>query len=385
MNGGGDSSPSSGRGRSKCASAVAALRSEIRAGKFSPAHPFPSIVGVCRRFGTSRATAVKVLDRLKAEGLVRSRLGAGTFVVGRGSSRLVGLVIPGIAYSSEFFQPIVSELVRCANGRDYAVVMDGVWSPESSGNAREAVEVAARLIKRRVAGVVYQPLEYAADSEAVNRRVLAAFARAGIPVVLLDGDIVAGPCRSGYDLVSIDNVAAGETLAAHVIARGAKNVVFLMRANWVENVKDRARGVRNAVLAAGLRWTPKSVARTDAGDAEAVRRLMRRSPRPDAVVCENDVIAAGLVKTLQGLGVRVPGDVQVTGFDDVQVASLSTPGITTIRQPCAEIAQLAFGRLLARIANPGLSPLHLVPSAALVVRGSTAERCPRAAEARKTK
>ncbi len=99
---------------------------------------------------------------------------------------------------------------------------------------------------------------------------------------------------------------------------------------------------------------------------------MRRTPRPDAVVCENDVIAAGLVKTLQGLGIRVPGDVQVTGFDDVQVASLSTPGITTVRQPCAAIAQAAFDRLVRRMTvRAGLTPTHLVLPWELVVRGST--------------
>ncbi len=362
---------------SKYRTLVETLRKRIASGAYGEETPLPSIRALIRRHGVSKTTVQRALDELEHRGLVVREQGRGTFVVGRGASRLVGLVIPGIAYSSEFFHPIVSELVRCAKDRDYAIVMDGVWSSGSSGNAREAVEVAARLIKRRVAGVVYQPLEYAADSEAVNRRVLAAFARASIPVVLLDGDIVPGPRRSGYDLVSIDNVAAGETLAAHVIARGARNVVFLMRANWVENVRDRARGVRNAVLAKGLRWTATSVVLADAADAEAVRRLMRRTPRPDAVVCENDVIAAGLVKTLQGLGIRVPGDVQVTGFDDVQVASLSTPGITTVRQPCAAIAQAAFDRLVQRMtARAGLIPTHLVLPWELVVRGSTGRERP---------
>lgn len=347
------------------------LRKSIANGKYGAGNPFPSVRALIRDHGVSKTTVQRTLDEMSHLGLISRRQGRGTFVVGRGASRLVGLVIPGIAYSSEFFQPIVAELVRRAKDLDYTIVMDGVWSSASSDNGREAVEVAARLIKRRVAGVIYQPLEYTANSEAINRRVLSAFARADIPVVLLDGDIVPGPRRSDYDLVSIDNVAAGETLAAHVLDCGARNVCFWMRANWVENVKNRARGVRNAVLEKGLRWTGKSVVLAEASDVEAVRRLMRRTPRPDAVICENDVIAANLMKALATLGFRVPGDVRVAGFDDVQVAALSSPGITTVHQPCEGIAQTAFERLVKRMSCRDLVPTHLVLPTELVVRGST--------------
>ena len=106
-------------------------------------------------------------------------------------------------------------------------------------------------------------------------------------------------------------------------------------------------------------------------DVEAVRRVMARRPRPDAFVCENDVLAARLLKTLTALGHRVPQDVRLAGFDDVQIARLSSPALTTIRQPCNLIARTAFDRLLSRIARPQQEPLHLVPAAELVVREST--------------
>ena len=98
---------------------------------------------------------------------------------------------------------------------------------------------------------------------------------------------------------------------------------------------------------------------------------MARRPRPDAFVCENDVLAARLLKTLTALGHRVPQDVRLAGFDDVQIARLSSPALTTIRQPCDLIARTAFDRLLSRIARPQQEPLHLVPAAELVVREST--------------
>ena len=303
-------------GELKYRKAFDTLRSEILSGKYASRKSFPSIVATCSRFKISRLTAVKALDKLKDEGLISTRVGAGTFVTKDARSRFIGLVVPGISYSSEFFQPIIAEFVRVARSQDYTIVMDGVWSPKSDDNGREAIEVAARLIRRRVAGVIYQPLEYSENSEAINRRILSAFSRAGIPVVLLDGDIVPGPKRSDYDLVSIDNVAAGEAVAAHLMECGARNIRFLMRANWVENVRNRARGVRNEVLANGLRWSSKSVVTADPADASAVAKLMKSAPRPDAFVC-----ASAYLLRLTG-ALMAQGDEDVARYGDLMERTL---------------------------------------------------------------
>lgn len=361
---------------SKCSIAYQTLRSEILSGRYSIDKPFPSVTMLTRRFGISSLTAVKVLDRLKEGGLVRSHQGRGTFVTKQAVSRLIGLVIPGIAYSSEFFQPIIAEFVRLARKNDFTILMEGVWSSEAKSNGSAAVDVAAQLIKRKVAGVIFQPIEYFEDSEALNRRVLSAFDKAHIPVTLLDGDIVMAPMRSEYDLVSIDNVSAGEILARHVMGRGAKSLRFLMRANWVANVQNRALGVRNAVLSGGGKWSDRHVLTFDPSDVQRLKGVLRTRPRPDAFICENDVIAAELVKSLGSLGYAVPKDVLVAGFDDVRISKLSSPGITSIHQPCEEIAQLAFERLLRRMSTPTMPSVHLTPQFALVVRESTSPATP---------
>ena len=349
------------------------LKTEILGGKYLSRRAFPSIVATCKRFGISRMTAFKVFAKLKEEGLISTRHGSGTYVAKGGRSRLIGLVIPGVSYSSEFFQPIIASLVQCAHERDYTILMEGVWTPDAKNNSEEALAVAQRLVERKVAGVIYQPLEYSQNSEAANRLVLEHFSKAGIPVVLLDGDIVPYPARSEYDLVSIDNIAAGETIAAHLMERGAKNIYFLMRENWVQNVMNRAHGIENAVRAKGGAWKPSSVVCGDPLDAGFVGRIMRRRPRPDAFVCENDILAAGLKMTLEGLGFNVPGAVKVAGFDDVQIARVTSPGITTIRQPLEAIASLTVKRLCERMANPH-SPqtaFHALCPFSLVIRGTT--------------
>ena len=349
------------------------LRSEILGGKFSSASKFPSSMALARRFKTTRFTVRQALDRLRQEGLIVAQKGRGTFVSQQARSRLVGVVIPGISYSSEFFQPIIASLLKCAHERDYTILMEGVWTPNAQGNSEEALSVARRLVERKVAGVIYQPIEYSQSSEAANRRVLEIFSKAGIPVVLFDGDIVAYPNRSDFDLVSIDNVAAGETLGLHMLERGAKNVYFLMRENWVQNVRNRARGVGNIIRAMGGEWKASNVVYGDPLDAEFVGRIMRKRPKPDAFVCENDVLAAGLKMTLERIGINVPGAVMVGGFDDVQVARITPPGLTTIRQPLDMIAQVTFKRLCERMTNPSAcqTPFHIVCPFALVVRGTT--------------
>ncbi|MEV0505796.1 substrate-binding domain-containing protein [Streptomyces spectabilis] len=95
--------------------------------------------------------------------------------------------------------------------------------------------------------------------------------------------------------------------------------------------------------------------------------------RPDAVVCANDLIAIGVLQRLQELGADVPGEVAVTGFDDIPMAGLTAPGITTVRQPVAELAAEATRLLAHRLGADGAGPqraLRLAPD--LVVRGSSA-------------
>ena len=98
---------------------------------------------------------------------------------------------------------------------------------------------------------------------------------------------------------------------------------------------------------------------------------MLRRERPNAIACYNDRQAALLLQTLDKLGKRVPDDVLVAGFDDVQFAKLTIPQLTTMHQPCEEIAKSVFRLLLERIRNPQLPTRSVLLDSALVVRGST--------------
>ena len=120
----------------------------------------------------------------------------------------------------------------------------------------------------------------------------------------------------------------------------------------------------------GLPVRMNAVLTAEPDDVASVKRHLRRG-RPDAFVCGNDAAAISLKRTLEGLGYRIPDDIMLVGFDDVAYANIVSPRLTTVRQPCKEIAGAAFRRLLARIADPTLPVFSIFLPVRLMVREST--------------
>jgi len=346
-----------------------ALKADILKGKYASGQPFPSVRALVQRYGIARSTIVHAMDELCHQGLIMRKQGCGTFVTSHGASRKIGFIVPSVS-RYELFPPILAALTRLSREAGYALVCSDNYSSDGAVQRMEVRNLAERLIRDHVAGVIFQPLDYASDEGKTNRSVLEAFRRANVPVVLLDSDVVPPPQRSEHDLVAIDNLQAGETVARHLINAGARRICFVTRPNWWPNAMNRMRGVQLAVVANGHRWTPDNVWFVDSDDFPNFRKCMTRK-RPDALVCEDDELAAVIRQYLSRLGLRVPNDVMLVGFDDVRIANLVTPPLTTIHQPYEEIASAAFERLLKRIADPRLLPTEIFLPATLVTRGST--------------
>ena len=197
--------------------------------------------------------------------------------------------------------------------------------------------------------------------------------RAEVPVVLIDSDITRPPERSDCDLVAINNRGAGRQIARHLHEQGYRRVAFLMEdrnsfsnANW----RNRLFGLAGEFALLGCE---ESVRQLDfsASDARAIGALLKSRRRPDAIVCGNDERARQVMETLTSLGIRIPKDVAVVGFDDMALASSTTPPLTTISQPVRKLAATAFKTLLARIRYPNNDPREIFLDAPLVIRSST--------------
>ena len=343
------------------------LCADVRAGKYAAARTFPSLTRIMRRFGVARATAAKCVDELKRRGVVFAMPRSGLAV--RKSNRIVGLILPGVAYS-EFFPPIMSGISRRCQEMGYGLLFGDVYSKSPAVRARQAKALAKDLADKSVAGVIFQPLEFMDGARRINEEIVSIFAEPRIPVVLIDYDIVPPPERSDFDLVGINNFDAGRRLAAHLMSAGAKNIHFIMRHHWSASIQNRLAGVNSAISGCLVDHGSANVFQGDPKDVSAVGEYLKKH-KPDAIVCGNDTTAAHLKQTLDRLGVRVPQDVMLAGFDDVQFASVMTPQLTTVRQPCDGIAETAFKALLDRIADPSMPPREISLPAPLVVRGST--------------
>lgn len=345
-----------------------AVRAKILDGTFG-ASRLPSERELAAEFGVARSTLTRVLTELEHDGLVVRRQGLGTFVTRKGLSRKIGLLVPETA-TSEFFTRIVHEISRLCQQEGYTLLFAEIATHDIVRRALQAERVAKDLVAQGVSGVIFSPVEHIAESEAVNRRILSTFDRAKVPVVLCDYDFAPYPARSTYDVVSVDNFEAGARLCEYLYAHGARNIHFHTLPHTARSHQNRLRGVIAACVQRRGKWTARNELIVDPYDMAAVRRHLRRS-RPDAIICGNDNLAVMLDQTLAKLGYRVPQDILVTGFNDVSIARLSTPTVTTMHQPCADIGAVAFRRLISRMADPALPTTTLLLSATLVEREST--------------
>ena len=353
---------------------VEALGEEIRSGKFAASgRSFPSERALAMRFGVSRVTVRLALQELRGHGLIVPCVGKGTFLTPRARKLggTIGLIVPALA-GSEYAPAIMSAVARLAHAHGYVLLFTELSSLKPEDQAQQVKSFAAELLARQVVGVLYQPLENFPDAVRWNREITACFVNAGIPLVLFGCDIAMPlEARSDFDVVGIDNADAGRRLVRHLLERGARDIHFQMRSNSASAYYDRLEGVAAAVLGAGLPFDRrKNVLVADPSNLAALRRHLRQG-RPDAFICGSDTMAGYFRQTLARAGLSVPEDVLLAGFNDLQVARLLSPPLTTVHQPCDEVAETAFRFLVERMSGARITPRRCLLSAPLVVRAST--------------
>ena len=345
------------------------LRKAIRDGRYPRGVPLPSEESLVRKHKVSRITAVRAMDELVKCGLVYRKRGAGTFATKTADmeSGRLGLIMPSLAFG-EVFPRICQGLMRCAQKDGYTLLLGDISAATPAKRAVEAAKVARTFVNQRVAGVVLQPLAFLKSPDRVTREILTLFESAEIPVVLIDRNVSLGQRPIRHDFVGIDNFAAGRALGEHVVAQGAKSVRFLMRPECATVIRDRLAG---AAFAVGKRGGVEFEIVAEPDDVALLASVFRKKSRPDAVICESDYVAAVLRNTLDRLGLSVPKDVMLAGFDDVRCAATMFPPLTTVHQPCEDIALVAYRALRERMRDPSLPPRRILVPAPLVVREST--------------
>lgn len=166
------------------------------------------------------------------------------------------------------------------------------------------------------------------------------------PIVCV-GDALEHAC---VDLVTADDRVGAEAVTQHLLERGATRIAMIE--GPASSGLPRAEGYRAALLAAGRSPHPELVASGDwtrRGGREAMRLLLARAEPPDAVFCANDLMAIGAIDAARECGLRIPDDLAIAGFDDVDAATIVSPTLTTVRNPSYETGRTAGELLLSRI------------------------------------
>ncbi|MBB4934898.1 LacI family transcriptional regulator [Lipingzhangella halophila] len=279
-----------------------------------------------------------------------------------GRSDSIGLVVHDV--TNPFFTEVARGVQDAAAGEGRAVVL--LNSDEQASWQSRSLRL---LAEQRAAGAVVMPV----DDDMSDLLWLRG---RGTPWVVLDrGDV-------GADLgcsVTVDNHAGGLAAGRHLIGLGHERVTFVSGPLGIEQCARRLDGLRAACEESGL--APERAIRVvetpqlnPRSGEQAVEEVLAGGPRrrPQAAFCANDQLALGLLKSLGARGLRVPDDLSVVGYDDVDVAGLVHPGLTTVAQPKYELGRAAMRLLHSELSDADHVHQRLRFEPELVVRGSTA-------------
>ena len=237
----------------------------------------------------------------------------------------------------------------------------------NSGNSPEReLAYLQRLREQRVQGVLITPLK-------PDHPFLDELSRSGIPVVIVDrvrGD------RSSCS-VAVDDLLGGFLAMEHLLDHGHRNVAFVGGPHSIGQVRDRLTGAQQALQAAKRTDTTLTVIESEALTVAEGRSACERiagtpkSSRPTAAFCANDLLALGLLQQCVSLGIRVPEDLAIVGYDDIEFAGAAAVPLTSVRQPRRELGRTAADLLLDEAENPEHQHQQVLFTPVLVARAST--------------
>lgn len=353
-----------------------ALTSAIEAGRYPPGTRLPAETTLARQLGVSRGTLRQALELLRREGRVESVRARGNFVRSPSARepserrRVVGVVVPSVAkpYVNELLAGIEDEL----HERGYSMIVGS----SGSTRAQQAGRV-DRILSEGASGLIAYPIDYEPDPE-----LFARLAHDGLPVVLVDRHLV------GYDFDAVlpDNVGGAFAVVSHLIELGHRRIAFVATDNiGTTSVAERLQGYQQALLAAGIeldqqllfarlpvaRAWPQGRRAPARENVATIARFLTRA-NVSAVFALHDHLAIEVIEAARSIGLQVPDDLSVAGFDDDPLAEAFSVPLTTVAQPRERIGRVAATLVVDRIEGRRQDTERIILPTRLVIRRSTA-------------
>ncbi len=281
-------------------------------------------------------------------------------------THVIGILLPDIA--NPFSSVLADSIQEALLERGYSAFI----STTEKSSKRELAALSA-FFDHRVAGIVVATMETKEGNESLQR-----FTRRGMPIVAVGRE----GTRQPVDRVTADHWQGAYDAAQHLIALGHRRIGYIGVSSRNARSLRRFHGFLDAMRKHGLGVSEDLIAgpdsdfgpgySTQADGYEAMKRLLRLAHRPSAVFARNDFTAMGAMAAARDLGIAIPEDIAIVGFDNVPLAAYTTPPLTTVAQPTAEQGRQAALMLLDRIegrAERGHRDITLQCS--LIIRGST--------------
>lgn len=246
-----------------------------------------------------------------------------------GTSRTLGLIVPDV--SNPFFTEVARGVEDAASKRDYAVFLCN--SDESTLKEDRYINV---LIEQQVRGVLITPADTKTDRLDTMRE-------RGIAVTLLDREMKGQKLCS----VSVDDINGGQIAIEYLASIGHKNIAWVCGPESIPQVSDRGSGVAKAAKVAGIKIQTirVSLMNTLQGE-EAARQIMALEKKPTAIFCANDLLALGVIRVLIANKFKIPDQISVLGYDNIEFASSAGIPLSSIAQPSYQMGVTAANLLI---------------------------------------
>jgi len=301
----------------------------------------------------NRATAERIRKIAKETGYRPNTIGRS---LATSRTHTIGFVVTTVA--DPFVAEVAAGIEDVARQKGYAVFL-----ANSNAEPEREVAVVRSFQDRRVDGVIVM-------ASRVGGLYMPLLEELRVPIMLVDNQYPGAFAHS----ISIDDRGGGRLVTSHLAALGHRRIGYIGDRNGMQSDTDRMAGYADALAAAGVEFNRAYVAQGNGGPSgglEAMQSLLALRERPTAVFCYNDMTAIGALRALHNAGCRVPADVSVAGFDDLQIAPFLEPPLTTVRQPKTEMGRRAASILLELLEGKELEAQITVPGE-LVIRESTA-------------
>jgi GntR family transcriptional regulator, arabinose operon transcriptional repressor len=341
------------------------LKNRIHDGVWASGAPIPTEKELCAEFDVARGTVRQALQTLEMDGYLRREQGRGTFVTfGQAAAQppktqrnRLAFVVPYVRDSS--VSTIFMGFQHFAEEKNYTILFKHV-----NNDVRQQSLMIEKLYEEGAAGIALYPV----DSEVVEP--IRRYIRAGFPIVLVDRYLK----TLSTDFVMTDHFGGSVRGVQYMLDQGHERIGFATWLSPAVSMEQRYLGYQQALRERGISSDESLVCHVEGYptiDLTPLRSFLSHPNRPTAVFAANDQIAIALYRAAASIGLRVPDDLSVIGFDNLDLSEQLDPPLTTVAQEFTQIGQVAADILLQRIGGDQSYFHQVTISPRMIIRAST--------------